>query len=165
MSMLGYVKSDLFEFVEGVKKDCVIAIPHVCNDKGAWGAGFVLPLAKHYPNAKFRYITMRQELGKVSASWSGNEIVVFNMVAQTLGGERPLYYNHLAVCMDKVGKYLNNFRAKYNKEVRIIAPAFGSGLAGGDWQFIESLIYDCWIELDLRVTICYLDKHPFEQGE
>jgi len=77
-------------------------------------------------------------------------IHVCNMIAQTLGGVRPLFYNHLARCLDTVAK----FALKHNS--RIVCPAFGAGLAGGSWIIIEKLIEDCWLRKGLSVTIYYL---------
>jgi hypothetical protein len=45
--------------------------------------------------------------------------------------------------------------AHVNKPV-IICPKFGSGLAGGKWDFIEELIIDCWCKQSIDVTVCYL---------
>ena len=79
------------------------------------------------------------------------------MVAQTLGGVRPLYYNHLVACMEKVTECVLKGKEDWpDKTIRIIAPAFGSNLAGGEWEFIEQLIHDCWIERKIDVTIYYL---------
>jgi hypothetical protein len=78
-------------------------------------------------------------------------IYVANMVAQTLGGARLLFYNHLARCMDTVAKF-----ALTHKDVRIVCPAFGAGLAGGHWPFVESLIEDCWLRRGIPATVYYL---------
>ena len=51
--MLSYVEGDLFDFLNA---DHHVMIAHVCNDKGAWGSGFVVPLAKKYPTTRQEYI-------------------------------------------------------------------------------------------------------------
>jgi hypothetical protein len=33
-----------------------MVIAHVCNDVGAWGRGFVVPLGKRYPSAKQQFV-------------------------------------------------------------------------------------------------------------
>jgi hypothetical protein len=155
-----YVYGDLFESVKKVSKNTDVVIPHVVNNKGAFGAGFVVPLANHYREAKASYLAWYElGLAKLGSMYpvpianTGN-ITVCHMCAQTLGGERPLYYNMLTRCMDKVGEYAKEHRAI------IAAPAFGSGLAGGNWNFIHQLIYDCWVrQYGLDVSIYYIDKN------
>jgi hypothetical protein len=47
---------------------------------------------------------------------------------------------------------------RLRKQGQIICPMFGSGLAGGDWNFVEKLIEDCWLRRDIPVTVCYLPQ-------
>jgi hypothetical protein len=187
-----YVEGDMFGPLLANKEPGSIVVPHVCNDRGAWGAGFVVPLGRTFPKAKQEYI----DWSKAVAIFSGerdepSELVTFslgetqivevqeglgtrlhvmggfgnehevptnpqpsihvcNMIAQTLGGVRPLFYNHLARCLDTVAK----FALKHNS--RIMAPMFGSALAGGNWNIIEKLIEDCWLRKGLSATIYYL---------
>jgi hypothetical protein len=157
--MIKYVKGDLFFAVKDLDN---FVIPHVVNTKGAWGAGFVIPLGNNFPEAKNRYLNVfngqeseieeKDLLGKTSfvVLDKKEKSFVANMFAQTLGGQRPLFYNHLSKCMDEVAKV-----AKHDS-LEIHAPAFGSNLAGGDWNFIEQLIIDCWIKESIDVTIYYL---------
>ena len=151
---INYVEGDLFEGIKKSKCKGTIFIPHVCNDKGAWGAGFVLPLAKYFPQARESYLKCGPVLGLVDyvtiVDKTKNHIdyIICNMVAQTLGGERPLFYNHLVKCMEKVRQCLD-----IGDEIH--APQFGAGLAGGNWHFIEKLIEDCWLRIQNppKVTI------------
>ena len=36
-----------------------VIIPHICNNVGGWGAGFVVPLGRHYPDAKKSYKNLK----------------------------------------------------------------------------------------------------------
>jgi len=90
---------------------------------------------------------------RTDSNWE-DRIVVANMVAQDLGSARPLYYNDLARCMDQVA----NSREIVDGGGEIICPMFGSGLASGDWNFIEQLIVDCWLKRDIDVTVYYFEK-------
>lgn len=182
MSKLTYVEGDLFQ---GTTGDETIFIAHVCNSEGAWGAGFVLPLAKTYPGSQQAYLawagkqamefpneaifTPHFELGQVQlvkVQEEGPTIYVANMVAQILGGKRPVFYNHMARCMDTVawavqGKTVagtSNPLFAHEPEGRIICPLFGSALAGGDWAFVEELIMDCWVRQGIGVTAFYLPQ-------
>ena len=138
-----------------------IIIPHVCNDKGGWGAGFVVALSKRWPEPEERY---RREFRSGKNKYLGNvhfvhvedsnypvNIYVANMIAQegTISREnkKPLKYRALANCMDEV-KYS---ALKINAEIH--APRFGSALAGGNWSFIEELIQEIWIENNINVYV------------
>lgn len=156
--MINYIEGDLFAAVANTSEKTIIC--HVVNSKGAWGAGFVVPLAKHYPTSREQYLSWFQgryndqpipfKLGNVQFVNIGN-VTIANMLAQTLGGSRPLYYNHLVSCMEEVGE------AALNANAEIVCPLFGSGLAQGRWEFIEELIYDCWIrDKNIKTTIYYL---------
>lgn len=154
-----YVEGDLFEHVPAkLETDKPVFICHVCNDKGGWGSGFVVPLGKIYPVAKESYLaTGVYTQGCVQPilvdTISNIDIYVMNMIAQTLGGVRPLNYYSLAACMEKVGDLAKNCKAS------IHAPMFGAGLAGGNWNFIIKLIEDCWLSKDIPVTIYYLPQY------
>ena len=142
-----YHKGDLFEHLP---KDKTIYIPHVCNNAGGWGAGFVLALSKHFPRAEKSYREWF-EYGKPDLSNvqmvpipQTRNIIVCNMIAQGLGGIKPLRYGHLAHCMQKVADTLQ-------PGFLIYAPKFGSGLAGGDWAIIEELIEDIWGKNEVHI--------------
>ncbi len=96
-----------------------------------------------------------QTLGKTQTVQLEPHLFLVHMCAQTLGGIRPLYYNHLASCMNAVTEVVEWIENTH--PVRICAPAFGSGLAGGNWMFIKELIKDCWLSKDFDVTIYYLE--------
>lgn len=84
-------------------------------------------------------------------------IVVANMVAQTLGGERPISYKYLGRCMEAVSLYCESIK-KHDGIPRIVAPMFGSGLARGKWSFIEQLIEDYWGN-QMEIQIHYLPEY------
>jgi len=165
--MFTETQGDLFEYV-GNSLGKVLYIPHIVNNKNAWGAGFVVPLGRLYPEAKKRYHeeTYLQMLGKtqlipcsnhMDTNHSYRMVVVANMCAQTLGGGRPLFYNHLVRCMESVAVSIstdmaNDSRATYE----IVCPRFGSALAGGNWDFIKELINDCWVRKGITVRSFYL---------
>ena len=150
--MITYVKGNLFE--HDFDPEIHTFIPHVCNDKGAFSAGFVVPLAKEFPQAKASYLSQKGylRLGQIQVPKVAQNITVINMIAQTLGGERPLNYEALVRCMKNARAHINATPGRHE----IIAPLFGSGLAGGSFEFIEQLIEDIWP--DFKVTIYYLKE-------
>lgn len=153
--MIQYISGDLFAAVanDSHKK---ILIPHVCNNIGAFGSGFVIPLGKTYPKARQSYFAIPKKNGKLPIGTTdfvtvSDNISVANMIAQNgIGGTRPLRYNALSKCLDEVAEYA------INNEMEIYSPLFGSGLAGGNWLFIEEMIKDAWLEREIKVTVFYL---------
>lgn len=168
MSNIEYVEGDLFGPIAENKDPNPIIIPHIVNSLGAWGKGFVVPLGRAYPTSRQNYMswfngtlqkvnaTGRFGLGQTQFVNIDDKVFVANMVAQSLGGPRPLFYNHLSRCMDAVTAFVKERNDAREHAARIICPAFGSGLAGGDWSFIEQLIQDCWLQNNIPVTVYYL---------
>lgn len=171
-----YIEGDLFKHEYDSSRCTIIA--QVCNDQGRMGDGFVVPLAKTFPWVKeaycnwFKDLAQRdsevlldtQRLGDFTKPARGQtqlvnvsdepKIIVANMVAQDLSdGPRPLYYNDLVKCMEQVA----NCR-QIQAGAEIICPMFGSGLAGGNWDFIQDLITDCWLTRGIQVTVYYLKQ-------
>jgi hypothetical protein len=138
-----YVKGDCITVARKLSKETSVCIPHVCNDQGKWGAGFVLALSKAWPRGNENspeavYRAARLTMGTVTFANPVDDIIVANMVAQTLVGKpREIHYGMLARCMESV-----NYR--YYTGVHFVCPMFGSGLAGGDWNVIEELIEGIW---------------------
>lgn len=169
MNKIQYVEGDLFAAVSADKSPDPIFIPHVVNSLGGWGSGFVVPLGRKFPLSKSRYLSWHSgdkkeelfsgefALGKTQFVEIDKKIFVANMVAQTLGGLRPLFYNCLSKCMDGVAEYITRFNElNLNTKARIICPMFSAGLAGGNWNFTEMLVEDCWIKRGIPVTVHYL---------
>ena len=168
--MLKYVEGDLFDEIKPklAKPDHTVYLPHVCNNVNVWSGGFVVPLAVAYPAAKEEYKKQGAKgpdglvLGQTQyVHWQPNAneatLIICNMISQnTTQPPRPLMYNHLARCMTEIGYMAVNQRAR--TETEICCPMFGSGLAGGNWDFIEALIEDCWICNDIDVTVYYLPQ-------
>jgi hypothetical protein len=162
---LTYEKGDLFTALKAelaLKKTSKSSsnlvrymIPHVCNDQGLWGAGFVLAISKVDPNPESAYKEeftsgpKPEMLGSfhtvdMSMFNPDDRVTVANMVAQHgVGGVKPLRYAHLGACMVGLGEYLKGRSHHYDWE--IWAPKFGSGLAGGSWAVIEELIVETWV--------------------
>jgi hypothetical protein len=149
----------------------IAIIPHVCNNLGGWGAGFVLALTKEFgilPKEAYLKQTnlfpnKLDRLGKVSfAKMKERRVIIANMIAQNgyISGTnpRPLKYDALVQCMKIVTQqieYLNNnvssFSPEYNFTIHTCK--FGSDLAGGNWSFIECLIEDIWTNSGIDVTV------------
>jgi len=170
-----YVEGDLFKHIlktEHVyaKGELVTIIPHVCNTIGAWGAGFVIPLANHFPEARESYLSMKERpLANTVLISPNDDILIANMIAQegvgpTFKGKGknqkmipPIRYEALETCMLHVQEAALHMQ-KEGKKPRIACPMFGAGLAGGDWPKIEGMIRTLWSEKGIPTTIYYLPQ-------
>ena len=160
--MLKNKKGDLFKLYGGQDGTAVKIIPHVCNDLGIAGAGFIVPLYNLFPKAKQdyqEYVDFQNKapidnalLGETVFTKIPPKVIVANMIAQKGIGrnDKPIRYAALAKCMESVRKTAEMVREKGGK-VEIHAPKFGSGLAGGKWELIEELINEIWNELEVTV--------------
>jgi len=171
--MIKYVKGNLFDMVT-----MRTIIPHVCNNENKWGRGFVVPLVEHYFSARQEfadwanrgyYVQNKQDgsyylvpyrIGYTQFVNVDTTVYVSNMIGQVLYVQygsirqyRPLYYNKLADCMEQVARFVWENR---NLDLKILAPKFGSELAGGKWEFVECLIQDIWD--GIPVTIVEYEK-------
>lgn len=136
--MITYKYGDVTEATESPAVLC-----HVVNNVGAFGAGVAKSIADKYPQAKQDYLhAWRQfQLGEVLWYMVNPNLTIANMFAQNgLVGPynpHPLSYIALSSCMNKV-------KSQMNDDEVIVAPQFGAGLAGGDWEIIEPMINQIW---------------------
>jgi hypothetical protein len=137
------IQGDLFAALPSDKK---IIIPHVCNNIGAFSAGFVVPLSKTWPRTKTEYYKKKKldalRLGEVQFIKVEENIVVANMIAQDdlIGPNNlvPLKYDALEKCIERVANYAITFAPDGLMEIH--APKFGTERAGGQWSQIEPII-------------------------
>lgn len=131
-----YIKGDATRPISSMP--CIIV--HVCNDVGAWGAGFVLALSKRfglYP--KQEYLKMSKQLGTVgyvNVSNSNQTVYIANMIAQRgiRGSHSKINYTALHSCLNAV------FAIAKHHGCTLHGPKFGCGLAGGDWTIISNML-------------------------
>lgn len=158
-----YKKGDIFHYIQKYISDdqhgSSIIIPHVCNNVGTFGAGFVSAINKHYPIVRENYNLLgndflRNNLGYTQYVTVSNtkrynhQLIIANMIAQngtiSYNNKRPLDYYALVKCMSSVSRYIEEHLNTDDFKPQIHCPKFGSGLAGGNWNFIENLIEDIW---------------------
>ena len=160
-----YVCGNLFD---SIPQNTVVYIPHICNDAGRMGSGFVVPLYTKWPIVRRIYLQLFKEnknnkLGQCQFIDVGIEsmVTVVNMIAQhgTISKEnkKPIKYAALIKCMETVrNAFLDDVKYAPKISHQIICPKFGSKLAGGSWGFIEELINEIWIDAGIPVTVYYL---------
>ena len=173
MNQIKYVIGDA---TNPISSNNNIIIPHVCNNSGGWGRGFVFALSKKWPQPEDVYrqwfknkhtsknphinnnIYKRNifKLGNTQLVKVENNIWIANMLAQegiiSIYNQKPIKYRQLIRAMEKVLKYSKDLNAE------IHAPRFGSALAGGKWELIEELIREIWLENNINVIIYDLPK-------
>jgi len=137
---MNVIKGDATVPVEGYDK---VIIMHCCNNIGAWGAGFVVPLGRKYPRAKQDFLKCSNPaLGAVIFSQQGG-VVIANIIGQegirSRGNTSPVRYDALETGFKAVWKVADHFR-KQELSVAIQFPKMGSGLAGGDWIIVAESI-------------------------
>jgi hypothetical protein len=146
-----------------------VIIPHVCNNINLFGAGFADALADKYPETKENYHLLgnsflRNNLGYVQFievaknQKYGHKLIIANMIAQNgvkkTNNPRPLNYVALGKCMLSVSVYARALKAsgkENHSSCEIHAPKFGSGLAGGNWNFISDMIDDAWKDFNVFI--------------
>ena len=164
-----YSKSDIFQStidrVKSKELGCTVLIPHVCNNVNGFGAGFASAVAINYPEVKvnFHMLGNSAKLGHVQYvsvfkdTKYHHEIIFANMIAQngiiSNKNTRHLNYIALAYCLSNINAYIKKYLSDdSSKKIEIHAPKFGSGLAGGNWNFIKNMIDDA---LPNYTTIIY----------
>lgn len=157
MANLKYVRGDATSPQgQGVK-----IIAHVCNNIGAWGAGFVIAVSNRFPEVEKAYRGLdRRRLGMVQyVHIAGEDIVVANMIAQngindSKSGWRGdlLSYEHLRDCLGRVFNYAKNLNATVHM------PFIGCGLAGSNWSKIEPLVIHCVKQYNIDCFVYEYEK-------
>jgi len=144
-----------------LKNTPIRIIPHVCNDIGAWGTGFVLALSRMWPGPEASYkewaragidmIAGAFKLGNVQLVEVEPNLFIANIIGQRVTGYSdgmpPVRY-------DAIRSGLKHIRDTFRgSDFSIHAPKFGSALAGGDWNIIESIIEEELCEKGVPVTV------------
>lgn len=131
-------------------------IAHVCNDIGAWGAGFVMAISNRWktPEKKYKewyYSKHNFSLGHLQYVQVEKDIVVANMIAQhglrSKTNPIPIKYDALETCLSILVKICKENYATVHM------PKIGCGLAGGKWEIVEKIIHKTLIENDIDVFV------------
>ena len=137
---INYIKGDATAPVGNGMK----VIVHICNDVGAWGAGFVLAISKKWKAPEEHYRALKTyTLGDAHFVQVEPDIIVVNMIAQhdirpDAQGKPPIRYTQLLRALIKVDEYCWMKSAKTPHSIHM--PRIGCGLAGGRWELIEENI-------------------------
>jgi len=132
-------------------------IIQVCNDVGAYGAGFSGAVAKRWPKVEEEYRRWCRSqhkfvLGEIQVINVQSDTTIVNMIAQQ-GIKKAktkkdlMDYAALEKCLNQIIPI-----AKDNGS-SVHGPRIGAGLCGSDWKKIEPVINDTLIKSGINVTI------------
>jgi O-acetyl-ADP-ribose deacetylase (regulator of RNase III) len=143
-----------------------LVVAHVVNDDGRWGAGFTGALSRRWPHVEDSYrrwvsgfpaARPRLMLGDVQVAEAEAGVWVANMVAQhgngySINGVPPIRYAALRRCLALVAE------AASTNGLSVHLPRIGYGLAGGRWEWAETIIRDTLLEAGVPTTIYYRES-------
>jgi hypothetical protein len=146
-----------------------ILIPHVCNNLDIFGGGFAKCIGDKFPEVKENYHLLGKNFLKNNFGYCQfidinlslplrSKIIACNMICQdgfpSNSKQRALHYGGLVSSMYKVKKYILDLKSQAKDDIHNIeihAPKFGSGIAGGNWNFISDLIEDIWSDMPVFI--------------
>ncbi len=137
---------DLLEFAANGIFDVII---HGCNCFCSMGGGIARSIAERFPEANIAdqrtIIGDRSKLGGYTSVTINNLKIINAYTQYDCGGPKPIDYNAL----EKVFTKLNSDLAPDSK---IGIPLIGAGLAGGDWNTIQSIINQTTPRLNITLV-------------
>jgi O-acetyl-ADP-ribose deacetylase (regulator of RNase III) len=119
-------------------------IVHGCNLFGVAG-GFAGAVFQMYEKARTEYLEALARanpihLGDVVFTVVRDNLIIASAITQTHPGSGTLSYGAIRQAFATVNEYANRVNRDNPNPLPIIFPAIGSGIAGGDWAVIESII-------------------------
>ena len=143
------IKGDLVQLAKDGKFDVIV---HGCNCFCTMGGGIAAQIKKEFPSAYAADLTTRNwtqpKLGNYTSAkiYIGDEILhVVNAYTQFhFGTGRNVNYEAIYTCFEKL-KF--EFSAK-----KIGIPMIGAGLAGGNWNIIETIISEVMKNEDITLV-------------
>jgi len=155
MNKINYVTGD----ATNPQSDGFKVIVHVCNNIGAWGAGFVMALSKKWDQPEREYREMNhRDLGMIDLVQVQDDIAICNLIGQEGTIKRNVTRNLPPVRYVAIEKGLqelvaiNSYRHP-NDKLSVHMPRIGSGLAGGNWKIIETIIEETLCAAGIEVTV------------
>lgn len=155
---IDYYKGDVLQILENEDQEFITKILiHICNNKGGWGAGFVLNLSKKHREPEIQYrLNFKNKvnctLGDIQIVKLKENFYVINMIAQngykTIENPTPLDYNALESCLQKIMTWVNKNDFYFPC---VYCPKIGTGLSGGDWDRIKNILNENLNELPIKV--------------
>ena len=148
------IKDDLFKHA---KENTIII--HGVNCIGKWGAGFVVPLGKNFPESRRAFYRKHYNEG-----WKLKDYQIVkdigNVYIANCATQKEIYgykhgridadYEAITLCIKKVINFANS------RKLQIIMPKIGCGLAGGDWKKVSKIIEELEKDYFSEIKVFYL---------
>jgi O-acetyl-ADP-ribose deacetylase (regulator of RNase III) len=113
-------------------------IAHGCNARGVMGSGVAKAIKQRYPYAyreyRHSYETKGLSLGEVQVVKCRDRTIINMILQENFGRDGKRYVSYDAV----VNAMVTLEEILYGEEIAF--PMIGSGLGGGNWNIIESII-------------------------
>lgn len=155
---IAYIRGDATE-PEGIGHKVIV---HVCNDVGAWGAGFVMALSRRWKAPEQLYLDGKRQLklGAVQVVTVEPDVDVSNMIAQRAF---PTHKNPCALDYFALHECLRTLACIYGNRdnVSFRMPRIGCGIAGGDWTRVERIVHEALSKAGFPVTVYDLPPASF----
>jgi len=140
-----------------------IIIAHVVNDRGGWGAGFVMALSRKWAEPERAYRAWGSKmggyrLGSIQVVPVAPNLYVANMVAQAGYASRQDPQPFRMVAAEECLKRLNTVAEALQATVHL--PRIGAGLGGADWGEVEALLHACLSEATVYTLKAEIGKWP-----
>lgn len=148
--MVKLVKGDLFDSGADI-------IAHGCNCRGGFGSGVAKIVATKYPKARHYYLDKYDEdgwkLGDVQfVKLNSGDFYIANCATQDDYLPRGVChadYDAIRIAMMTVKEFAKD------RGLSVALPKIGAGLAGGDWNTIETVLKEVFSDYD--ATVYYLE--------
>lgn len=121
-------------------------IVHGCNCKGVMGGGIALQIRNQFPAAYKAYKDNEANaglmLGSISFAEVKPDLFIVNAYTQDEYGtyQRQVNYEAVAQCFQHVVTLAEDIVEARNTKLPIMFPKIGAGLAGGNWNIIQTII-------------------------
>lgn len=155
--MITYVKGDATVPQCDGPRHAVIA--HIVNNQGGWGKGFVTSVSRRWPEPEAHYRLWTGsptfQLGVCQFVQVTETITVANMLAQdgySRPGKAAISYPALTRCLRELSLYCGDGHSDgIGADVHM--PRIGTGLAGGEWGYIELIIGTTLVGAGIKVKV------------
>ena len=139
--MISYHKGDLLS--SGCKMIC-----HQVNIQGVFGGGLARAIGNKYPEVEAKYKEFEhKELGRISFAKAHDGTIIANVFSQDYDFNTS--YRDLRNCA-----YSLYLFAKINNIKTIGIPyKYGCGIANGDWNIVEGIFKDVFMDTDIDLQI------------
>jgi O-acetyl-ADP-ribose deacetylase (regulator of RNase III) len=137
---------------------------------GHMGAGVAAQVAKRFPEVytqyAFKHASEGLKLGEIQAVEVAPFKFIVNAMTQQSGGnyhplrDRAVEYDAVADCFEKVVELQRMIAdANSGRQLPIVFPQIGAGIAGGNWEIITSIIENV-VPSDVEKILCIYAPTP-----